>query len=337
MPSSPKRSPRRGPALEAFGLGLAASFFFAFTFLLNRRMNLDGGSWMWSASLRFIFMLPMLIALSAARGELAGTLSAIAIRPLGWLLWSTVGFGIFYSFVCAASAFGPSWLVAATWQVTIVAGLLLSPLFFDKLPEGGGFKLVRHKIPLRALATASVILLGIFLMQLREARTVSPGSALACFGLALVAAFAYPLGNRKMMELCDGALSTGQRVLGMTLCSMPFWIVLCVVAAARRGPPSGAQAFQSFLVALLSGVTATLLFFKATDLARGDIKLLAVVESTQSGEVVFTLLGGLLVLGERSPAPLAVAGLGLVVLGMIANALSQAARPPSRPRKEGAV
>jgi len=128
-----------------------------------------------------------------------------------------------------------------------------------------------------------------------------------------------------MMELCEGRLTTVQRVCGMTICSMPSLTILGAVAAMETGAPGESQVFQSFLVALLSGVTATILFFKATDMARGDIKLLAAVESAQSGEVVFTLIGGMLVLGDGSPSPLAVAGLCLVVLGMIANALSQAA------------
>ena len=44
-------------------LGIAASFFFAFTFVLNRAMDLSGGSWAWSASLRYFFMVPLLLML----------------------------------------------------------------------------------------------------------------------------------------------------------------------------------------------------------------------------------------------------------------------------------
>ncbi|ABS22278.1 hypothetical protein Bcer98_2005 [Bacillus cytotoxicus NVH 391-98] len=35
-------------------------FFFAFTFILNPAMDLQGGSWIWSASLRYYFMVPLL-------------------------------------------------------------------------------------------------------------------------------------------------------------------------------------------------------------------------------------------------------------------------------------
>ena len=48
---------------KALGYGILASFFFAFTFILNRSMNLGGGYWLWSACLRYLFMLPMLAVL----------------------------------------------------------------------------------------------------------------------------------------------------------------------------------------------------------------------------------------------------------------------------------
>jgi drug/metabolite transporter (DMT)-like permease len=125
-----------------------------------------------------------------------------------------------------------------------------------------------------------------------------------------------------MMELCENRLSAIQRVFGMTMCSMPFWILLGAVGICRRRPPSEAQLFQSFLVAVFSGIVATVLFFKATDMVSSRIHSLAVIESTQAGELVFTLLGGVLVFGDLAPSPVGFAGLALVVLGMVANSLS---------------
>ena len=72
-------------------------------------------------------------------------------------------------------------------------------------------------------------------------------------------------------------------------------------------------------VALFSGVIATVLFFYATDLVKKNEKQLAVVEATQSGEVVFTLLGGILVLGEAGPV--GAVGLVLIIGGMIFNSI----------------
>lgn len=75
-------------------------------------------------------------------------------------------------------------------------------------------------------------------------------------------------------------------------------------------------------VALFSGVVATLLFFEATNLVKDNPKQLAVVEATQVGEVLFTLLGGILFLQDSLPGPVGFLGVGIVVLGMILNCLS---------------
>lgn len=319
--------------MRAMLLGIGASLFFAVTFVLNRQMNLSGGSWIWSGVLRFVFMLPMLWIIVALRGEASAVLADIGKRPAPWFVWSTVGFGLFYSSICLASTKGPSWLIAATWQVTILAGALLSPLFFENVHTEAGPRRVRRKLPLRSLAVSTIILAGIVVVQLREAGEVSASAALFGSGFVLAAAFAYPLGNRKMMEVCEGRFTTLQRVFGMTLCSMPFWLLLALpgliglpglpgTGAGSGRLPSAGQVFQSFLVAVFSGVIATLLFFKATDLVRDDVHRLAVVESTQAGEVVFSVLGGVLLFGDRAPAPVALAGLALVLAGIVLNGLS---------------
>ena len=46
--------------MKAILIGILGALFFSVTFVLNRSMELDGGSWVWSASLRFMFMLPLL-------------------------------------------------------------------------------------------------------------------------------------------------------------------------------------------------------------------------------------------------------------------------------------
>ena len=71
---------------RALWYGILGALFFAFTFIFNRSMNLSGGSWMWSASLRYLFSLPMLAVLVWRKGELVGVLSAIKKAPLSWLV-----------------------------------------------------------------------------------------------------------------------------------------------------------------------------------------------------------------------------------------------------------
>ncbi|WP_347099990.1 DMT family transporter [Streptococcus salivarius] len=294
---------------RAIWYGILGALFFAFTFIFNRSMNLSGGSWMWSASLRYLFSLPMLAVLAWRKGELAGVLSAIKKAPLTWLIWSTVGFGLFYGPLSLASIYGESWFVAATWQITILAGLLLTPLFGQRVPG-------------KQLLMTLVILLGIILIQIPYFGSGLGSGVVRASLLILLAAFAYPLGNRKMMVHCkQDQLSTTQRVFGMTLMSTPFWLLLSVFAGVDAGLPSGGQILQSLIVAVFSGVVATLLFFEATNLVKHNHKQLAVVEATQAGEVLFTLLGGCLFLGDRLPSLLGFLGIAIVTIGIIGNSL----------------
>lgn len=112
-------------------------------------MHLGGGSWVWSACLRYYFTLPILwvVLLFQGKGGLGRIFREIRRQPLTWLWWSTVGFGLFYAPLSLGSQYGEAWLTAATWQVTIVAGVLLTPLF-------------GHRIPMRQLGWSMVILVG---------------------------------------------------------------------------------------------------------------------------------------------------------------------------------
>ncbi|MYT11505.1 hypothetical protein GTY76_03520 [Streptomyces sp. SID4951] len=47
-------------------------------------------------------------------------------RPLTWLLWSTVGFGLFYAPLTWAGQAGAGRLAASTWRLVIVAAPALS-------------------------------------------------------------------------------------------------------------------------------------------------------------------------------------------------------------------
>ena len=294
---------------RALWFGILGALFFAFTFIFNRSMNLSGGSWMWSASLRYLFSLPMLAVLVWRKGELTGVLSAIKKAPWTWLIWSTVGFGLFYGPLSLASIYGESWFVVATWQITILAGLLLTPLFGQRVPG-------------KQLLMTLVILLGIILIQIPYFGSGLGSGVVRASLLILLAAFSYPLGNRKMMVHCkQDQLSTTQRVFGMTLMSTPFWLLLSVFGVVDAGLPSAGQILQSLIVAVFSGVVATLLFFEATNLVKHNHKQLAVVEATQAGEVLFTLLGGCLFLGDRLPSLLGFLGIAIVTIGIIGNSL----------------
>lgn len=308
--------------MRAICYGLAASLFFAFTFILNRAMDLGGGSWVWSAALRFIFMAPMLLLLVLLRGQLVPSLRHLYQYWPGYLLWSTVGFGLFYAPLSLAGSYGEGWLVAGSWQMTIIAGSLLIPFFKQSISTPGGLQRVRGRIPFKHLRWSLLILLGVALMQWQHAQTLSLQQALWCILPVTLAAFMYPLGNRKMMDICQGDVDTLQRVLNMTLASLPFWLLLSYYGWSQVGWPSSAQINQSLLVALFSGVIATLLFFAATNLVKKDYSKLAAVEATQSGEVLFALLGEMLWLAAPLPTGLSLLGIGLVMVGMIVHSIA---------------
>lgn len=95
--------------LDSILLGIVGAFFFAFTFILNRSMSLGDGYWIYSAILRYVFTLPILLAAVEATqcGEVVFTLLlgivilrddapsltgwiGIAVIELGMLLTSLV-------------------------------------------------------------------------------------------------------------------------------------------------------------------------------------------------------------------------------------------------------
>ncbi|KAB7706610.1 multidrug resistance efflux transporter family protein [Bacillus aerolatus] len=310
-------------------LGVLSAFFFAFTFVLNRLMEAEGGSWMWSASLRYFFMVPLLVLIVAGRKGLRPLFDEMKKKPSAWLLWSVVGFGLFYAPLCFAAAYGPGWLIAGTWQITIISGSLLVPLFYITIQTANGPKRVRGKIPYRGLAMSLIILAGVALMQMEHARQLSLQAVFLCIVPIIVASFAYPLGNRKMMDVCSNRLDAYQRVLGMTLASLPFWLVLSGAAIYTAGLPSKNQVVQSGLVALFSGVFATVLFFAATDLVRGNMQKLGAVEATQSIEVLFAVAGEMILLAAPLPAPVSLAGMVLIVIGMVLHSYVSHAKKPA--------
>lgn len=298
--------------MKAILLGILAALFFSVTFILNRSMELEGGSWVWSASLRFMFMLPILFIIVGYKRNVRPVLIHMKNQPIAWLLWSTVGFGLFYAPLTFATIYGPGWLVAATFQLTIIAGSLLVPF----LGKGK-----RQRIPMQSILISLIILAGVFFIQFEHATSVSTMSVVLCVVPLLVSAFAYPLGNRKMMQIVNGELNTFQRILGMTIASMPFWLLLSLYGISLHGVPSGSQLLQTFIVAVSSGIIATVLFFYATELVQHDNHNLAGVEATQSGEVVFALLGELLILNTPLPSVISFIGMALVIFGMILHSI----------------
>ena len=120
--------------MKSYLYAIAASFFFAFTFVLNRMANISGGYFLYSASLRYLFMLPILALIVWKNNGIKDVIVVIKKNPVQWILYSFIGFVLFYLPLTMSSIYGPSWLVASAWQLTIPAGIALTPLFNKKLP-----------------------------------------------------------------------------------------------------------------------------------------------------------------------------------------------------------
>ncbi len=294
--------------LKAIGLGVLASLFFASTFVVNQLMAVHGGSWLFSSSLRYFYTVPLFLLWVLLQRELGSLFRLMRKNIWPWIIWGTVGFGLFYGPLTYAAQYGPSWAIAATFQLTIVFGSLLVPVT------------THQPIPWRSLWPSVLILLGIFIVQWHGQLSMS-GQQVGSFVAVMVAALAYPLGNREMMAWTQGQVHAPARIFGMTLGSLPFWIVLAAIGMKTVGPPPVWQWEQTFIVAMASGVIATALFFGATDQAHGHPVILAKIEATQSMEIVFTVVLAQIFHLSGTLRGYDELGIGLVIAGMIWHSL----------------
>ncbi|MEV4257685.1 multidrug resistance efflux transporter family protein [Spirillospora sp. NPDC049652] len=322
-----------GGATASVGLGVLGALFFSSSFIANRLIAVGGGAWEWTASLRFLYSLPIFLAIVAVRGArttpadgaplangaagsgLGPVFGALRAAPGRWALWSTVCFGLFYAPLCFAATTSPGWMVAATWQVTIVCGVVLAPLLYGRGDERG-------RVPARGLALSGLILAGVFLTQLGGGQSALTWKAALGVGAVLFGAVAYPVGNRRAMELAGDGLDTFQRLAAMSLASLPFWLLIAVIGGVRAGLPTGSQLVATGVVAVFSGVIATSLFFAATHRERSHPMRLAAVEATQAAEVVFVALLEPVILRSSAPGAVGWGGIVAITIGVILYALA---------------
>ena len=300
--------PMRRNAFAAVGLALCSALFFTMTYVLNRSLVTGGGHWAWAVILRYLITLPLLAVVLPWHGGLGELPRELRRHPRTWLLWSSVGFVLFGVPLTWAASSGPSWLVAGSFQTTVLAGPLLAPLIYRD---------ERRRLAWRTLALGALIVAGVFALQWGHAHGhLDAGDWLAA-GAVVLAAFAYPLGNRMLLlhlESSAQRVNALQRVFGMTLCSWPLWLLFAAIACCTIGLPGWREVLLAGGVALSSGVIATVLFFAATDRVRTQPTALAAVEAMQAAELLFTTALGAVLLGEAWPHGWAALGaLGIVV------------------------
>ncbi|MCK4508861.1 MAG: multidrug resistance efflux transporter family protein [Desulfuromonadales bacterium] len=297
-------------------LGLVAGMFFSATFIFNRAISLEGGHWYWSAALRYLYMVLFLgagIRVCKGGAYLRRVLSEFQRHWKFWIVSGSIGFGGFYALICFAADHSPGWVVATTWQMTIIATLFVLKLFG---------KTFSKKIWLYS----AIVFIGVFLVNISEVESESIMTLLLGASPVLVAAFLYPLGNQLVWEakhgrkglpgvdakLLDNAFA---KVFLLSIGSIPFWILLFPFTDATI--PSHGQLVNVALVALFSGVIATSLFLSARNGADNASKL-AAVDATQSSEVVFALAGEVLFLQASLPNMTGTFGMLVACVGLIA-------------------
>jgi drug/metabolite transporter (DMT)-like permease len=304
----------RHKTLILFATGLLAALLFSSTFVLNRAMALDGGHWFWSASLRYLYMTFLLVSgLTLLKGV---SYVALLLREFcrNWHFWtatSCISFGGFYALLCFASDNAQAWIIAATWQLTIIASLIVLHFFGQK---------IRRKTWIIMLT----ILGGVTLVNLSQVNQDNLSDlGLAC-GCVLLSAILYPLGNQLIWEAGRGARWLPEiparingdifaKVLLLSLGSFPLWGLLFFTLEA--GLPTQGQYFNVAIIAVLSGIVATALFLIARNQADSPGQI-AAVDASQAAEVVFTLGGEILLLGAGLPGALGLSGIGITLLGL---------------------
>lgn len=308
-------------ALAAVAIALASALFFTLTYVLNRASANGGGYWAWTASLRYLITLPLLLPLMPWQGGVRPVWRALRAHPWAWLRCSAIGFVLFYLLLAYAAASGPAWLIAGSFQFTVIAGMLCAPFLYRD---------ARRRVPAVGLAIGVVILAGVLLLQLGHARGALDAAGWFALACVLGASVAYPLGNRLLLlhlERTGEALNATQRVFGMTLASQPMWWLVAVFAWHSAGVPGVGQVWLAAGVALAAGVVATILFFQATGMVRDQPVALGAVEAMQAAELLFATVLGALWLHEPWPGGMALVGSALVIAGIAAFAWVVARRP----------
>ncbi|WP_153796358.1 DMT family transporter [Foetidibacter luteolus] len=274
---------------QATALGILSNFFLSAGLVVNSVMAFKGNSWAWTASLRYLLLIPFLAGILAARRQLKSFLSTFMRMPGVFLLWGSIGYGLFYALLVYAAELSPGWLAAAAFETTIVAGLLLSPFIY---------KDSRKVIPYKALLLSVFLVSSLLIMQMERLKaTENPATIIAGILPALAAAFLWPLGNRKLLlalEQKQIRMNAMQRVLGMALGSLPVSLLTSLYGYFSSGLPGRVQVLSSLCAAFFSGVLGTGLFYKAMQMVKHNPIAMATVEATQVTAIVFTLLGEML-------------------------------------------
>lgn len=302
--------------LSAVFIGVFAALFLSSTFTINSLLAHTGGHWAWTACLRSLFMIPIMSLPLLISKKLFPLIAVLVRFPSIFLKWGVFGFGGLYTCIALASLYLPGWLIAAIFQINILAGILIAPFIYNDH---------RKKIPLKALVLSLFIVLGVFVMQLdRLTHLQNIHSLYFSFILIIIGAFAWPLANRKLLidlEQKGYNLNAMQRVMGLTLGSLPLLLLLVFYAYTQSGSAPISQIQASLYSAIFSGFLGGVCFYQATQMVKHNPVALATVEATQVFEIFFALIGEMILINTPMPSKYALWGMLLIGVAMLVQIL----------------
>ena len=105
----------------------------------------------------------------------------------------------------------------------------------------------------------------------------------------------------------------------MTMGSIPFWILLLLISMPP--PLLKSQIINTGIVAISSGIIATSIFYQARNSTKSPYAISA-VDATQSGEIVLSLLGEILLLKGALPELTGSIGIMIIVVGIVGYSMT---------------
>lgn len=297
-----------------FLMGLLSALFFSAIFILNRSISLEGGHWFWSAFLRFAFTLLFLSSgfiLFKGFEYFKRVLQEYIQNIKFWTLAGTLGFGIFYTLICYASYYSPAWVIATTFQFTIIASLFVLSFFGRKLSKN-------------IWIVTFIIFVGVTMVNISHFNLEKIDTILLGFLPVLIASFLFPIGNQMVWEEKHKRINNQKdisliennfvKIFLLIIGSSPLWLVVYLIS--NPGVPSQGQCLTVALIAIFSGIIATSIFLYARSLCDKPQKLV-LVDATQSGDVFFALGAEMIFFNIAFPNIIGLTGIVLTILGLI--------------------
>ncbi len=277
-------------------------------------ISLDGGHWFWSATLRYIYTLMFLFfGLLGFKGYkyCKSIMKEFFEHFIFWTISGTIGFGFFYALICFAADYSPAWILATTWQFTILASLFVLALFGQKLSK--------------LIWLCSIFLvIGISMVNISHFDVLNMKDLIYGAVPVLIAGFCYPFGNQLVWQekqKRENKNSNEFQVLNnafvkvflLTLGSTPLWIILYIFLDV--GIASINQYYNVALIALFSGVIATTLFLYARSKAN-TASTIMLVDASQSTEVFFALGAEIIFLNAHFPNQMGINGIIISIIAL---------------------